>query len=154
MPFTYIRVVRFADTDAAGVVYFANLLEICHEAYEASLGASGINLRQFFGGQGSIALPIVHAEADFSRPVFCGDKLIVLLTPQLLQTHEFQITYKMINARTPERTTATGLTRHVCIQPAQRVRQALPKPILAWLHQWRDPDSPMLSQTSAESAGG
>ena len=48
MPFEYPRTIRFADTDAAGVVYFAQILSICHEAYEASLQASGIELRQFF----------------------------------------------------------------------------------------------------------
>jgi len=36
MPFTYSRTVHFADTDAAGVVFFANFLAICHEAYEES----------------------------------------------------------------------------------------------------------------------
>jgi 1,4-dihydroxy-2-naphthoyl-CoA hydrolase len=48
MFFTYNRTVRFQDTDAAGVVYFANVLSMCHEAYEASLAASGINLKSFF----------------------------------------------------------------------------------------------------------
>ena len=44
MPFEYQRTVHFADTDAAGVVFFANYLAICHEAYEESLGAAGIGL--------------------------------------------------------------------------------------------------------------
>ena len=34
MAFAYYYTVRFQDTDAAGVVYFANVLRICHEAYE------------------------------------------------------------------------------------------------------------------------
>ncbi|MBD2021122.1 1,4-dihydroxy-2-naphthoyl-CoA hydrolase, partial [Leptolyngbya sp. FACHB-36] len=45
MPFVYSRTVRFSDTDAAGVVYFASALSICHEAYEASLAAVGVDLR-------------------------------------------------------------------------------------------------------------
>ncbi|MHC5822651.1 MAG: acyl-CoA thioesterase, partial [Nostoc sp.] len=48
MPFTYNRTVRFQDTDAAGVVYFASVLSICHEAYEESLEASSINIKDFF----------------------------------------------------------------------------------------------------------
>jgi hypothetical protein len=40
MPFSYVRTVRLADTDAAGVVYFARTLSICHEAYEAALAAA------------------------------------------------------------------------------------------------------------------
>ncbi|MDJ0549913.1 MAG: 1,4-dihydroxy-2-naphthoyl-CoA hydrolase, partial [Microcystis aeruginosa] len=33
---SYERLIYLADTDAAGVVYFAHLLSICHEAYEFS----------------------------------------------------------------------------------------------------------------------
>ena len=48
MSFYYRRIVHFQDTDAAGVVYFVNVLAICHEAYEASLAAFDINLKVFF----------------------------------------------------------------------------------------------------------
>lgn len=71
MSFIYTRTVRFGDTDAAGVVYFANVLAICHEAYESSLAASGIDLKAFFS-QGVIAIPIVHASIDFCVPCFAA----------------------------------------------------------------------------------
>ena len=64
MGFRYERTVRLADTDAAGVVYFARVLSICHEAYEASLAAAGVPLASWIR-KGTIALPIVHAHADF-----------------------------------------------------------------------------------------
>ncbi len=41
----YQRTVRFAEVDGAGFVFFAKYLELCHEAYEASLLRSGIELR-------------------------------------------------------------------------------------------------------------
>lgn len=69
MSFTYYRTVHFQDTDAGGVVYFTNALSICHEAYEESLGASGINIKEFFSKR-SIAYPIVHANVDFFAPYF------------------------------------------------------------------------------------
>ena len=81
MPFTYTRTVRFQDTDAAGVVYFANVLAMCHEAYEASLAASGINLKAFFSNP-EVAFPIIHASVDFYRPMFAGDRLMIHLTPK------------------------------------------------------------------------
>lgn len=76
--FEYLRQVRLSDTDAAGVVYFANGLEICHEAYEAFLTAAGVDLRSFFSGQ-TVAVPIVRAELDFRRPLYVGDSLVVQL---------------------------------------------------------------------------
>ena len=90
MSFTYNRTVRFQDTDAAGVVYFANVLSICHEAYEESLEVSGINLQAFFG-HSSLAFPIVHSSIDFMRPIFCGDKLFVVIIPQQLGIDKFEI---------------------------------------------------------------
>ena len=46
MTFTYSRQIYLSDTDAAGVVYFAKGLEICHQAYEESLAEAGISLNQ------------------------------------------------------------------------------------------------------------
>jgi 1,4-dihydroxy-2-naphthoyl-CoA hydrolase len=76
LSFTYHRTIRFSDTDAAGVVYFAKVLSICHEGYEASLAASGINLHSFFNNE-TVAIPIIHASVDFWRPMFCGDSIII-----------------------------------------------------------------------------
>jgi 1,4-dihydroxy-2-naphthoyl-CoA hydrolase len=76
--FEYQRQVRLSDTDAAGVVYFANGLQICHEAYEAFLTAAGVDLRSFFSGQ-TMAVPVVKAEIGFRRPLYVGDALVVQL---------------------------------------------------------------------------
>ena len=48
MAFLYTRTIRFHETDAAGVVYFANLLTLCHEAYEAALAEAGLDVKSFF----------------------------------------------------------------------------------------------------------
>jgi len=34
MAFVYGRTIRFQETDAAGVIYFSNVLVLCHEAYD------------------------------------------------------------------------------------------------------------------------
>lgn len=135
MTFTYTRTIRFQDTDAAGVVYFASVLSICHEAYEESLAASGINIRAFFG-KSAVAIPIVHASADFFRPMFCGDKILVNLTPKYMGDDYFEVTYKMVDAS--DREVAKVLTEHVCIDPESRTRQQLPSEIVQWFQQWVD----------------
>lgn len=135
MPFIYQRTVRFQDTDAAGVVYFANILTMCHEAYEESLAASGINLKLFFSNS-NVAIPIVHAGVDFFRPMFCGDNISIHLTPQQLGTDKFEINYLIIGLE--EKQLAKATTKHVCINPASRTRQELPNETLQWLQQWTD----------------
>ncbi|AFY30950.1 thioesterase family protein [Calothrix sp. PCC 7507] len=129
MSFLYHRTVHFQDTDAAGVVYFANVLNICHEAYEASLEVSGINLKAFFGNS-SVAFPIVHANVDFLRPMFCGDKLVVSLMPQKLGVEKFEIAYEI---KLGEVLAAKAITRHVCIDVNSRNKQELPDEINDWL---------------------
>ena len=129
MPFTYNRIIRFQDTDAAGVVYFANVLAICHEAYEESLGSSGINLKDFFTNP-SVAFPIVHASVDFFRPMFCGDNLLIRLMPQQLSGDRFEITYEVM---VTEVMVAKTITRHVCIDTSSRSKRELPEQIIKWL---------------------
>ncbi|WP_413199283.1 acyl-CoA thioesterase [Nostoc piscinale] len=129
MSFIYNRTVRFADTDAAGVVYFANVLSICHEAYEASLNASGMNLKAFFT-KPSVAFPIVHANVDFFRPMYCGDELNISLIPQKLSADKFEIAYEITIA---DVLVAKAITCHVCIDMNSRTKQELSAEIMQWL---------------------
>lgn len=132
MSYNYSRTVRFQDTDAAGVVFFANVLAMCHEAYEASLAASGVNLKAFFSNSNAV-IPIVSASVDFRRPMYCGDVLIIELTPQKLGDDELEIAYKIFNSEVRDKWVAKAVTRHVCINPDTRKRQELSQEILAWL---------------------
>ncbi|EKQ68976.1 putative thioesterase [Leptolyngbyaceae cyanobacterium JSC-12] len=137
MPFVYSRTVRFQDTDAAGVVYFANVLAMCHEAYEASLVSAGIDLKTFFSGS-EIAIPIVHASVDFFKPMVCGDRLEIHLSVTQLKNSEFEIQYHLFGEGNLEKPLSQALTRHVCIQVKPRSRRPLPEFMHQWLHQWDD----------------
>ncbi|WP_293135339.1 thioesterase family protein [Microcoleus sp. bin38.metabat.b11b12b14.051] len=135
MPFTYTRTVRFQDTDAAGVVYFANVLAMCHEAYEASLAASGINLKAFFSNP-EVAFPIIHASVDFYRPLFAGDRLTIQLTPKQVAGDEFEIAYQVFSGEVAGRSTARALTKHVCIDAVTRTRKQLSEELMLWMKQF------------------
>ena len=132
MSFYYTRIVHFQDTDAAGVVYFANVLAICHEAYEASLATFGINLKVFFGNQ-EIAIPIIHANVDFRRPMFCGDELTIELMPKSWGDDEFEIYYQVFLKDGGEKWVARANTKHVCIDTQSRSRQKLSDEMRRWL---------------------
>ena len=129
MPFVYYRTIRFQDTDAAGVVYFAQILSICHEAYEESLRQGGIDVRAFFS-QGAIAVPLTHAEADFRRPLMCGDAVTVWLTATQTRDDRFELHYEVQH---DGKTAAIAHTHHVCIATATRQRHPLPPALTQWL---------------------
>ena len=129
------RTVRFGDTDAAGVMHFQQLLRWCHEAYEESLERFGIGASEIFpvpGNTPEIALPIVHCNADFLRPLVCGDPLAIALEPRRLDPGCFELTYRFSSNGNP---VATALTRHLAISSSQRQRQRreLPAAINRWL---------------------
>jgi 1,4-dihydroxy-2-naphthoyl-CoA hydrolase len=132
MPFTYARTVHFADTDAAGVVFFANYLAICHEAYEESLLASGINLKTFFSDEG-VVVPVSKSEAEYLRPISCGDKLEVTVRPAALSDNSYEIRFEINRLGPPAKCAARIRTEHVCIDSKTRARKATPGPLLAWV---------------------
>ena len=129
---TYHRSIHFSDTDAAGVVYFAALLSICHEAYENALQVSGIDLKTFFTSS-DIAIPIVHADIDFYQPLFCGDRIQIILTPTQLNETEFEINYQIFHKNSLDKLIARATTKHVSINPKIRQRTSLSSSIIQWL---------------------
>lgn len=133
MSFSYKYVVQFRDTDAAGVVYFANILSICHVAYEASLIGSGVNL-QLFVDNPNFAVPIIHVSAEFYKPLFCGDRVIIELTPRSIDIYKFEIKYQIL--ATDLSVLATAITKHIVIAPQTRKRKELPAALNNWLIQW------------------
>ena len=136
MAFSYPRVIHFAETDAAGVVYFANVLNLCHEAYEAALAAYGIDIGKFFS-QGPIAVPVVHAEIDFRHPLHCGDAIIIRVAPKILGASKFAIAYQVYLNNS---LAATAQTIHLCIDPAVRKTLPLTTDLQTWLTSQSDTD--------------
>ncbi len=132
MPFTYSRGVHFADTDAAGVVFFANYLAICHEAYEEALGAAGVDLRKFFADSG-VVVPISKSEASYLRPLRPGDRVRVTCSPAPVSADTYEVRYEITRLGTPEKLAGRARTEHVCIDSRSRERANLPPSIAAWV---------------------
>ena len=132
MPFSYSRTVRFADTDAAGVVFFANYLAFCHEAYEESLAVAGIELKGFFENTG-VVVPIAKSEAEYLRPLHPGVKLRISVTPQFLSENSFAVRFEIFRLGPAEKLAARIRTEHVATSPAKKERVALPEALAAWV---------------------
>ena len=130
------RKVRFGDTDAAGVMHFHQLLRWSHEAWEESLEHYGVAPSSIFPGSRdpqqhpTIALPVVHCEATFRRPVHGGDRLDVILQPTRLNPGSFEV---RCTFQQHSDIVAHGLIRHVAIDAISRQRCALPEAIDRWL---------------------
>lgn len=67
-PFTHTARVAFADTDASGIVYFANFFRYAQDAEVEALAAHGFSRMD-------LRYPRVHAEADFLAPLYFRDEI-------------------------------------------------------------------------------
>ena len=74
--FLHLHRVRFQEVDAAGIVFFARLFEYFHDGYFAFLESNGIRLDEVLR-EGPWVAPLIHAEADFLRPLRFGDVITV-----------------------------------------------------------------------------
>ena len=131
------HIVRFGDTDAAGVIHFYHLMRWCHEAWEESMNEYGIKSVDIFPSivdnksTLSTALPIVHCEADFFSPIRIGDELIIKLVPRKLDLRSFEVKY--IFHRGQDKNIATALIRHFAINSGLSIPSDLPEGIDRWL---------------------
>ena len=89
--YTYKTTIRLHHTDAAGILFFAHLFVIAHECYESFLEPE-VTFNSIFNEK-NLKMPIVHAEADYYKPLRTSDKITI--TPQLenIGDSSFSIVY-------------------------------------------------------------
>ena len=132
------RTVRFGDTDAAGVVHFLELFRWCHETWEESLEKYGIVLQEIFpttqinSRQLDVALPIVHCEANYFKPLYVGDTITIELNPEKLDESSFVLRFKLV--KNSEDIGSINI-KHASINPITRERCTLSEQINMWLYQ-------------------
>ena len=69
---TFSRPVRFEEIDAAGIVFFARYLHICHDAMEAVFAPLPGGYCALIT-QRRIGFPAVHTDCEFVAPLRYGD---------------------------------------------------------------------------------
>jgi acyl-CoA thioester hydrolase len=119
--------VRYAETDAMGVVHHASYIvwfEVARTEWLAAQGHRYADLEK----EGYF-LVVTEVNARYSKPVRYGDPIIVRSYPSEVKSRALQFTYEVINADTNE-VHVTATTRHICVDKQSRVAK-LPAYILA-----------------------
>ena len=122
MPFEYKTKVQLHDTDAAGLLFFGHQFRIVHDAYQAFLESGGLAFGDILD-RGEILIPIVHASADYLKPLAVGDRLTVELVASKISTHSFVLNYRLLD--TDRELVGTVETVHVTIDRASRKKTRL-----------------------------
>jgi 1,4-dihydroxy-2-naphthoyl-CoA hydrolase len=120
--------VALHDTDAAGVMFFAHLFRHAHDAYEAWMAALGFPLDAMIA-DGVLRLPLVHAEADYRRPLRHGEAVLVQLGVAEVRERSFALDYAFLGA--DGELAASARTVHVAVDADGG--QALPAALQAAL---------------------
>ena len=103
--------VHMADTDAAGVLYFVRQFDLAHRAYEALFATAGLPLGAIIA-EGSFALPLVHCEGDYRRPLRLGDPLRIAVIVDTLSERSFVLRFVVHRG---EEVVGVVRATHVCI---------------------------------------
>ena len=93
--FEHNLMVPFQDIDAAGVVFYAHLFRYAHEAYEHFMQQIGCSLQELLARE-CYLLPLVHAEADYHRPLRHADRLKIELRLKRLGQTSFTLGYRVL----------------------------------------------------------
>ncbi len=106
---------------------------LCHEAYEEALARAGLDLKQFLGGA-DLIVPISKSEADYLRPLYCGDRLAITVTPSVLTATSFAIHFEITKLGPPDKLATRVRTEHVATSLSKRERLPLSPALLAWIN--------------------
>lgn len=123
--YEYKHTVKLADTDAAGVLFFANQFRIIHNAYETFMHLNGFSINRMLN-QEKFRLPLVHAEADYMLPINVSDELTIQVRVSKFTASSFTLKYAVYNK---DILCGTASTSHVSIDVRTGNKIELPEPI-------------------------
>jgi 1,4-dihydroxy-2-naphthoyl-CoA hydrolase len=115
--------VYFYDADPAGIIFYASLFKYVHAAYEDMMRSLHTERDYFFDKE--YILPIIHAEADYVKPIKVGDELRIDVLVSLLKNSSFELSYKFY--KDDSTFTAIAKTVHVCVLKEEFKKIELPK---------------------------
>ena len=125
--------IYWEDTDAGGIVYYANYLKYMERArseWLRSLGVEQVELKERDG----VMFVVVRAEVDFRTPARCGDLLQV--TCEVAEARRASLTFKQQVVRSVSNEGAeaevlvTGQIRIACLDVVKFRPRSMPETML------------------------
>ena len=119
--------VRYAETDAMGIVYHANYLVW----FEVGRGDYFRAMNQDYGQweQQGYLLPVSEAYARYAAPARFGDLITIRTWVDEVHSRSITLGYEIIHAGSRQQL-VTGWTKHICVDKQGRTCR-LPKEMLA-----------------------
>lgn len=123
-PFTHRLRVRFAETDAMGIVHHSRYLPMLEEARVAYLRHIGHPYQEI--RDEGVEMNVLEAWVRYRMPLVFDDVVDVRVVVASVERASFQMAYLLT---VDDEIRASGITAHGCVTPAGR-----PTRLPAWMH--------------------
>ena len=121
--FIFHRRVSLQDTDATGVLYFAQQFNMAMQTFEEFLKERGFPIRQLFDSR--YLMPIVHAESDYLAPVMIDDELTIQMRVSRLGVSSITLDFELCDVT---RNITVGKVKIVHVTVDREKRTPVPIP--------------------------
>ncbi|MFA6597928.1 MAG: acyl-CoA thioesterase [Ignavibacteriaceae bacterium] len=88
--------IDFFDADAAGVMFYGKVFELCHSAFESFI-SSQKKYKEYFSSQ-EYAFPIIHTEASYFFPLIPGEEVNIEISLGEIKNSSFSLLYQIKKA--------------------------------------------------------
>lgn len=129
VPFTYGVRVYYEDTDAAGIVYYANYLRFMERARTEWLESLGFPLAAFERTHG-VTFAVRRAELEFLKPARLNDRLAVGVAPTLFRGAQLDVLQDVVRDGV---LLVRGTISLACIDLARLSPKRIPAPLATHL---------------------
>ncbi|MFN4174266.1 MAG: acyl-CoA thioesterase [Parachlamydiaceae bacterium] len=126
MVFTAKNQVRMHDTDAAGILFFAQQFRFVNDALEDYLESQNVTFDQMFHNE-KVVMVIVHCESDYYKSLYIGNKLEIDVSCERIGNSAFTLLYQIYRIKKEERE-LVGIARTVHCAVDVRTRSKVPIP--------------------------
>ena len=120
--FEYRTQIRMRNTDATGHLFFSEQFNLALEAFEEFLTSINRDVDPLLN---QMEMPIVHAEADYKKPLQLRDLLKIKVGINRLGNTYFSVLYFLFNIKTQEEVGRVVIV-HVCTDSMTKKATPLP----------------------------
>lgn len=120
--------VRYAETDAMGIVHHASHIVYFEEGRSAYARQRGSDYASF--EKSGHYLTVIEVNARYHKPAYYGQKLTIRCWIVEMKSRGLTFSYEIVNYATSE-TLVTGFSKHICITHSGQVAK-LPEEWRKW----------------------
>ncbi len=120
--------IYYEDTDAGGVVYYANYLKYLERGRTEFLRTLGFEQRQLAAETG-LAFAVRSFSAEYLKPAVLDDELVVVTAVEELGRAQVTFAQSILRAGAANEVLLTAQVRVACLDLAKGRAAAMPKPL-------------------------